>query len=88
MIQIYHATDDNFGYNIECGGTYGSPIRTEEEKEKYREIRRNVYHNFPESKKKRLAKEHSEKMRKRIDEQGLTEAEQKYREQFRFIPAL
>ena len=80
LIQIYHATDDNFGYNIECGGTYGSPIRTEEEMENYREMRREIYRNFSESKKKKLAKEHSEKMRKRIDEQGLTEAEQKYRD--------
>ena len=80
LIQIYHATDDNFGYNIECGGIYGSPIRTEEEKENYREIRREIYRNFSESKKKKLAQEHSEKMRKRIDEQGLTEAEQKYRD--------
>ena len=78
LIQIYHATDDNFGYNIECGGTYGSLIRTEEEKEKYREKQREIYRNLLDSEKKRLAKEHSEKMRKRIDEQGATEAELRY----------
>ena len=65
LIQIYHATDGNFGYNIECGGTYGSPIRTEEERENYRESKREYYRNLPDSEKKRLAKEHSEKMRKR-----------------------
>lgn len=78
LIQIYHATDDNFGYNIEDGGSYGSPIRTEEEKEKYREKQREIYRNLPDSEKKRLAKEHSEKIRKRINEQGATEAELKY----------
>lgn len=78
LIQIYHATDDNFGYNIECGGTYGSPIRTEEEKENYRESKREYYRNLPDSEKKRLAKEHSEKLRKRIQEKGATEAEKQH----------
>lgn len=78
LIQIYHATDDNFGYNIECGGTYGSPIRTEEERENYRESKREYYRNLPDSEKKRLAKEHSEKMRKRIQEKGATEAEKQH----------
>ena len=78
LIQIYHATDGNFGYNIECGGTYGSPIRTEEERENYREKQREYYRNLPDSEKKRLAKEHSEKMRKRIQEKGATEAEKQH----------
>lgn len=78
LIQIYHATDDNFGYNIECGGTYGSPIRTEEERENYRESKREYYRNLSDSEKKRLAKEHSEKLRKRIQEKGATEAEKRH----------
>lgn len=78
LIQIYHATDDNFGYNIENGGNCGSPIRTEEEKEKIKEMRKEIYRNLPDDEKKRLAKEHSEKMRKRIQEKGLTEAEKEY----------
>ena len=75
LIQIYHSTNSKFGYNIENGGFYGSPIRTEEEREKFREAKRQYYANLPDEEKRRLAKEHSEKMKKRFKEKGFTEAE-------------